>query len=94
MAEYLAILVHGKRGGEGRYEFTGPDDLLGETPYNVMRAFMDSAEATHSIGHIDYEINAAIKNKHFKIVTVIGEISFEGGDHQPFMCMLSRADVE
>ena len=55
MAEYLAILVHGKRGGEGRYEFTGPDDLLGETPYNVMRAFIDSAEATHSIGHIDYE---------------------------------------
>lgn len=43
MAEYLAILVHGKRGGEDRYEFTGPDDLLDETPYNVMRAFMDSA---------------------------------------------------
>ena len=43
MAEYLAILVHGKRGGEGRYDLTGPDDLLDETPYKVMRAFMDSA---------------------------------------------------
>ncbi len=94
MAKYMAILIHGKYGGEGRYEFSGPDDLLAQAPFQVMRAFMDSAEGTHEIGHIDYEINAALKNKERGIVTVIGEVLFEGADRQPFMCMLSRADAE
>ena len=90
MSKYLAVVMHGKRGGEGRYEFEGPGDLLGRTPVRIMRAFMDSIEATNGIGHIDYEINAALKNKQYGIVTVIGEVVFEGGDHQPFMCMLSK----
>jgi len=90
MSKYLAVVMHGKRGGEGRYEFEGPDGLLDRTPVRIMRAFMDSIEATNGIGHLDYEINAALKNKQYGIITVIGEVVFEGGDHQPFMCMLSK----
>lgn len=90
MAKYLATLIHGKRGGEGHYEFEGPDNLLGNKPVRIMQAFMDCIEAKTGLGFIDYEISAALKNEEYEIVTVIGEIEFEAGDEQPFMCMLSR----
>ncbi len=90
MAKYLATLIHGKRGGEGCYEFEGPDNLLRKKPVRIMQAFMEGVEAKTGIGYIDYEINAALKNKKHEIVTVIGAIEFEAGDEQPFMCMLSR----
>lgn len=90
MAKYLAVLMHGSRGGEGRYEFEGSDDLLDQTPVRVMRAFMESVEAKAEVGHIDYEINAALKNQPHKVVTVVGDLVFNGDDRQPFMCMLSK----
>ena len=40
MTKYLGILVHGVSGGEGRYEFEGPDDLLRKRPVRIIRAFM------------------------------------------------------
>lgn len=66
-------------------------DLLKETPVRIMRAFMDSVEAKNGIVHVDYEINAALKNQQYEIATVIDDLLFEGGDRQPFVCMLSRA---
>ena len=90
MAKYSATLIHGRTGGEGHYEFDGPDNLLRKKPVKIMQAFMDCIEAKTGIGHIDYEINAALKNKKYEIVTVIGAIEFESGDEQPFVCMLSR----
>ncbi|MEO0809665.1 MAG: hypothetical protein AAFW82_03305 [Pseudomonadota bacterium] len=92
MAKYIAIFMHGKRSGEGRYEFDGDEKLLENTPVRIMRAFMKHIENQFAIGHIDYQINAAIKNQQQEIVTVIGEIMFESGDHQPFMCMISHYD--
>jgi len=92
MTKYLAVLMHGRRGTEGRYEFNANDTLLEETPVRIMRTFMDSVEAQSGLGHMDYEINAALKNEKQNIVTVIGEIHFESGDHQPFVCMISHPD--
>jgi len=92
MAKYLAVLMHGRRDSEGRYEFNASDALLEETPVRIMRTFMDSVEAQSGLGHMDYEINAALKNEKQNIVTVIGEILFESGDHQPFVCMISHPD--
>lgn len=34
------------------------------------------------------EVDTALKNRRHDIVTVINEVVFEDGDHQPFMCML------
>lgn len=92
MAKYIAILMHGKRSSEGRYEFDASENLLKNTPVRVMRAFMDSIESQAGIGHIDYQINAALKNQKEEIVTVIGELMFESGDQQPFMCMISHPE--
>ena len=92
MAKYIAILMHGQRSTEGRYEFDAAETLLEETPVRIMRAFMESVESQTGIGHIDYQINAALKNRKEEVVSVIGEIMFESGDHQPFMCMISHPE--
>lgn len=92
MTRYLGVLVHGVSGGEGRYEFEGPDDLLRKTPVRIMRAFMESIEGKDDIGYVDYEINAALKSDRHEITTVIGELVFED-DTQSFMCMLSYPEI-
>ena len=90
MPKYITTLVHGRRGGEGRYEFDAEEKLLDEPPVCIMRTFMDSIEQNFKIGHIDYQINTATKDQRHGIVTVTGDIIFERGDHQPFMCMIHR----
>ncbi len=92
MTRYLGVLVHGVSGGEGRYEFEGPDDLLRKTPVRIMRAFMESIEGKDDIGYVDYEINAALKSDRHEITAVIGELVFED-DTQSFMCMLSYPEI-
>ncbi|MBB93216.1 MAG: hypothetical protein CML68_01225 [Rhodobacteraceae bacterium] len=89
MAKYGATIMHGNRDAQRTIEFDGPDDLIEHSPMTVMRAFMDYVEAHAHIGHIDYEANAAMKNAKADVVTVLGELKFASGDHQPFMCMIS-----
>ena len=89
MATYEAILMHGNRGGEGKYSFEGKDDLLKRSPVKVLRAFLEYLDEHAGIGHIDYEINAAMKNKEKGVVTALGNLVFHGDDEQPFICMIS-----
>lgn len=92
MSKYSAVVMHGKRGGEGNYTFEGPENLLESSPVKVMRAFMESVEAKDGMGFMDYEINAALKNKALGVVTVIGEMKFEKHGDQPFMCMITAGE--
>ncbi|MAC79481.1 MAG: hypothetical protein CML66_15625 [Rhodobacteraceae bacterium] len=89
MATYGATLTHGRRGGERMFEFEGPEDLMDHSPMTVMRTFMAHLDETADLGHIDYHVNAALKNDKYQVVTVLGELVFGKGDHQPFMCMIS-----
>ena len=88
MKTYHAVMLHGNRDAEGKYEFQGEDALLDSTPVRIMRKFMEHVEAHAGLGHIDYEINAAMKNSEKGVVTVLGELVFNGNDHQPFVCMI------
>ena len=89
--QYLTILFDGRTGGEGRYKFKAQDDLMARTPVRAMREFMESLEAKQYLaGHQDYEINAAMKNKEHDVVTVLGTMHLENGDHAPFMAMISK----
>jgi hypothetical protein len=92
MARYEAVVVHGKREGEGHYLFEGPDHLMTRTPVRVMRELMETIDAQNGIGHMDYEINAAMRNRDYGIVTIIGEMIFEAHGTQPFMCMIAPAE--
>lgn len=92
MAKYLCIVMHGETGGEGRYQFDGPEDLLSETPVRVFRKFMEMID--HEVfpaQHVDHEINAALKNSQRGVITVLGQMIFRGDPPAPFMAMISRA---
>lgn len=90
MAKFLTILIDGRTGGEGRYTFQGPDDLMERTPIRAMRAFMESVEAKEVLhGHQDYEINAAMKSRHHEVITTLGVLYLTNGDEAPFMAMIS-----
>ncbi len=63
MAKFQAVLMHGERGGDGTYSFDGADDLFGQSALTILRAFMAHLEASAGLGHIDYHVNAAMKNR-------------------------------
>lgn len=88
MRIYKATLMHGNRAGEGRYAFEAPELLAQASPVRIMRAFMEYLEEAAHVGHIDYEINAAMKNKDAGVVTVMGVLHFENNSDQPFVCMI------
>lgn len=88
MRTYNAVLMHGKRNSEGRYSFEGPELLAQASPVRIMCAFMEHLEKQAHVGHIDYEINAAMKNREAGVVTVLGELHFENRSTQPFICMI------
>ena len=71
--------------------FDGPDDLLSRTPVAVMRLAMDEIEKAAGIGHLDYELNAALKNSEKGVVTALGTLIFHEKEFQPFTCMISAA---
>jgi len=93
MTHYTAVLIHGDRGGEGSYTFEGDDGLLSKTPVKVMRAFMEYLDEHAHLGHIEYVVNAAMKNKELGVVTVLGELEFGDANDQPFMCMISKSSA-
>lgn len=88
MKTYHAVLMHGNRDGEGHYDFEAPEMLAQASPVRIMRAFMEHLEAKAHVGHIDYEINAAMKNKEVGVVTVMGQLIFDNDSVQPFICMI------
>ena len=83
--------MHGERGGDGSYEFDGPDDLFSHSAMTILRTFMAHLEASAGLGHIDYHVNAAMKNKEKQVVTSLGSLVFHGNDEQPFVCMINPA---
>ena len=91
MARFTATMMHGKRDAEGSYTFEAMDALLEASPVRVVRTFMEWIEAHAGLGHVDYELNAALKNREKGIVTALGSLQFEGGDAEPFILYISRA---
>lgn len=88
MPKMNAVLMHGARGGEGRYSFEVSEATAEGSPVRIMRAFMEHVDATADLGHVDYEINAAMKNRALNITTVIGDMILPGDNRQPFACFI------
>lgn len=90
MATYTARLMDAETGNEGLYDFEGPDDLLLKTPVRIVRHFMEHVEEdVLPTQHVDYELNAAMKNATKAVVTAMGELHFENNGTVPFMLMIS-----
>lgn len=92
MASYKATMMDAQTGGESRYPFEGPEDLLERTPVRVVRYFMELVDRTIlPAEHIDYELNFALKNDHYKVVTAAGTLIRENGGTIPFLMMIAKA---
>lgn len=93
MTKYRMTLMHGRRGSEGIHDFEEESDLLSHSPMTVLRRTLEAVEKSEGIGHIDYEVNAAMKNEENGIVTALGRLIFHGDDRQPFVAYIALAPV-
>ena len=93
MAIYRARMLDAETGQDGTYEFEAHDDLMNDTPVRVVRAFFEHVDrAAFPTKHVDYEINAAFKNRERRIVTCMGSLHFEGDvPPAPFLLMVAQA---
>ena len=91
MARYVAEMLHGNRPAEGEYHFEAEDDLLTHSPMTVLRTFLQWVVDHSALDHIDYEVNAAMKNEEHGVVTALGTLHFDKDGKQPFTAMISRA---
>ena len=92
MAIYRARLVDAETPAEMAYEFEAQDDLMNQTPVRVVRTFFEHVDRSmFPTKHVDYEINAAFKNRERRIVTCMGSPHFEGDvPPAPFLLMVAQ----
>lgn len=90
MATYYARMMDGTTGGEGSYEFPGPDDLMSRTADEIVTTFFDHIENEILRRHADWELNGAMKNRPRGVVTAIGTLIPEKEDEPlPFLLMIA-----
>ena len=83
--------VDGDTGGEGRYDFSFDGDLLSHSPATVLRTFWESVDRdVLPTEHVDYKLNAAMKNRAGTVVTALGSMLREHDGAVPFMAMISK----
>lgn len=91
MAQFVASLMDAETGSDNKYDFDGPDDLMKMTPVRVIRHFMEIVDKQLLPSeHIDYELNAAMRNKEAGVITGIGSLIRENGGEIPFLLMISQ----
>ena len=90
MATYHAVLMHGKRGGEGRYSFEADDGLIEKSAMSALRAFMQHIDDKLDPKHADWHVNSVLRNDTHGVVTALGCLTFDAGDEQPFACMIHQ----
>ena len=92
MAIYRARMLDAETAQEGAYDFEAHDDLMNDTPVRVVRAFFEGVDRSQiATRHVDYEINAAFKNRERRVVTCMGSLYLEGGaPPAPFVLMVAQ----
>ncbi len=91
MREYQAKMmntVHGEVAGS--YPFEAPDDLFDMKPDQIVHRFFEHVDKDIFHHHVDYEINAAFKNKHGDAVTAMGSLHLKADGHLPFLLLICR----
>jgi len=90
MPVYHARMLDADTGGEGRYRFDGPADLMGRTADEIVTVFFDHVEKEVLRRHADWEINGVMKNRDRGVVTAIGSLIPAKNDPSlPFLLMIS-----
>ena len=94
MPKLSAVLMHGARGGEGRYSFDVTPEVADGPAMGVAQAFLAHLDAEAGVGSITYDINAAMKHETTGISTILGTLHMgpEHGD-QPFAAFIAPTDL-
>jgi hypothetical protein len=91
MATYSARMLDAETGGEGQYDFKGPDDLFHKTADEIVTTFFDYVEKDVLRQHVDWELNGVMKNTQRGVVTAMGTlIPGDGGTPLPFLVMIAK----
>ena len=95
MATYTVWVTDPNSANEGIYTFDARDNLFDQTPIRIVRTFMKEVDQTLFPAHaIDYEINAALKHWHHKIVTAMGSFLDKKGPGIPFTLYIAEKGPE
>lgn len=87
---YSATLMAYGEGGENRFEFIGPPELMEQPADEVIDAFINAMNARGmTTVPFRYELNGAIK--HGKVLTAMGSLLLKGKSF-PFIAMISPAE--
>lgn len=95
MTTYIARMMDSATGAEGAYKFEHREDLMNRPADDIVAAFFEHADReVFTRGHVEYELNGAVKNKETKTVVAIGSLHMAedaGRDNQPFTVFISAA---
>jgi hypothetical protein len=90
MPTYHARMLDAETGGEGRYRFDAPADLMSRTADEIVAIFFNHVEKEVLPRHADWEINGVMKNRERGVVTAIGSLIPDKNDPPlPFLLMIS-----
>jgi len=89
--KFHARMMDASTGGEGAYEFEGPENLFSKTADEIVSTFFEHIERDVLKNHADWEINGVLKNKERRVVTAIGSLIPSADDApMPFLVMISE----
>ncbi len=91
MAQYQARMLNTTQGSEdGTYPFEAPEELFEAPADQIVRTFFDHVDREIFHHHVDYEMNAAFKNKDRNAVTAMGSLIMSDQSHLPFLLLIGR----
>jgi hypothetical protein len=95
MAAYIARMMDSVTGSEGSYRFEHREDLMSRPADDIVAAFFEYADReVFSRGHVEYELNGAVKNAKLKTVVAIGQLHMAEDTREqgaPFTIFISAA---
>lgn len=92
MSEYQAQMLNTSEGSiAGSYPFDAPEDLFGKSSDQIVRKFFEHVDKDIFHHHVDYEINAAFKNKDGSAVTAMGSLVLKDQSHLPFLLLIEQS---
>jgi len=90
MTTYFGRMLDAETGGEGSYQFEGPEDLMQRTADEVVSIFFEQVEPRVLRHHVDWEVNGVFKNRERRIVSAIGSLIPQKDEPAlPFLLLIS-----
>ncbi len=88
---FAARMLDAETGGEGQYEFEGPNDLFKKPADEIVAAFFDHVERDVLKHNTDWELNSAMKNRERRIVTAMGSLILAADEPPlPFLLLIGE----